>query len=59
MKKVARSSGNEELMRRLIELRAEALPTSAEKITQLELMYEANELLGDAGSLRGRLATDG
>lgn len=56
---MARSSGNEELMRRLIELRAEALPTLAEKITQLELMYEANELLGDEGSLRSRLATDG
>jgi ectoine hydroxylase-related dioxygenase (phytanoyl-CoA dioxygenase family) len=58
MQKVARSSGNEELMRRLIELRVEAIPTLADKIT-LEPMYEANELLGDAGALRNRLDKDG
>lgn len=58
MQKVARSSGNEELMRRLIELRVEALPRLADKITP-EPMYEANELLGNSSALRSRLATDG
>jgi ectoine hydroxylase-related dioxygenase (phytanoyl-CoA dioxygenase family) len=58
MQKVARSSGNEELMRRLIELRVEALPKLADKIT-LEPMYEANELLGNVDALRSRLDKDG
>ncbi len=58
MQKVARSSGNEELMRRLIELRVEALPRLADKITP-EPMYEANKLLGNSSALRSRLATDG
>jgi ectoine hydroxylase-related dioxygenase (phytanoyl-CoA dioxygenase family) len=58
MQKVARSSGNEELMRRLIELRVEAIPKLADKIT-LEPMYEANELLGSVEALRERMATDG
>jgi ectoine hydroxylase-related dioxygenase (phytanoyl-CoA dioxygenase family) len=58
MQKVARSSGNEELMRRLIELRVESIPKLADKIT-LEPMYEANELLGDASALRNRLDKDG
>jgi len=58
MQKIARSSGNEELMRRLIELRVEAIPVLAHKVTP-EPMYEANELLGDATALRQRLAADG
>jgi ectoine hydroxylase-related dioxygenase (phytanoyl-CoA dioxygenase family) len=58
MQKVARSSGNEELMRRLIEMRVEAFPLIADKVV-LEPMYEANELLGNESELRSRLATDG
>ena len=58
MQKVARSSGNEELMRRLIEMRVEAFPIIADKVV-LEPMYEANELLGNESELRSRLATDG
>lgn len=58
LQKVARSSGNEELMRRLIELRVEAFPILADKIA-LEPMYEANELLENTSALRARLATDG
>ena len=46
LQKVARASGSEDLMRRLIELRVEAFPKLADKIT-LEPMYEANELLGN------------
>lgn len=58
MQKVARSSGNEELMRRLIELRVQAIPVLADKIDP-EPMYEANELLDDTDALRRRLAKDG
>ncbi len=58
MQKVARSSGNEELMRRLIELRVEAMPLLADKVDP-EPMYEANELLADTDALRRRLADDG
>ena len=58
LQKVARSSGNEELMRRLIELRVEAFPILADKVA-LEPMYEANELLENTSALRARLATDG
>jgi len=58
LQKVARASGSEDLMRRLIELRVEAFPKLADKIT-LEPMYEANELLGNPDALRGRLGSDG
>jgi ectoine hydroxylase-related dioxygenase (phytanoyl-CoA dioxygenase family) len=58
MQKVARSSGNEELMRRLIELRVEAIPILAHKVTP-EPMYEANELLGNTAAIRQRLNSDG
>jgi ectoine hydroxylase-related dioxygenase (phytanoyl-CoA dioxygenase family) len=58
LQKVARSSGSEVLMRRLIEVRAEAFSVLAEKIT-LEPMYEANELLGNTCALRARLGSDG
>ncbi|MDG2272654.1 MAG: phytanoyl-CoA dioxygenase family protein [Halioglobus sp.] len=54
----ARASGNEELMRRLIELRVEAFPALADKII-LNPMYESNQLLGNIGALRGRMASDG
>ena len=55
---IARASGSEELMRRLIELRVEAFPAMADNIT-LEPMYEANELLGNTTALRARMASDG
>ncbi|NQX88608.1 MAG: phytanoyl-CoA dioxygenase family protein [Halioglobus sp.] len=58
MQKVARSSGNEELMRRLIELRVEAIPSLADKIHP-EPMFEANSLLDNTVGLRQRLAQDG
>ena len=58
LQKVARSSGDEDLMKRLIELRVEAFPKLADKIT-LEPMYEANKLLGDITALRARLESDG
>lgn len=58
MQKTARSSGNEEMMRRLIELRVEAIPILADKVTP-EPMYEANELLGDPAAVQQRLSTDG
>lgn len=58
MQKVARSSGDEDLMRLLIELRAEAFPILAEKVTP-EPMFEANELLGNTRALRSRLDSDG
>ena len=58
LQKVARASGNEALMHRLIELRVEAFPKLAEQVSP-EPMYEANELLGDEAAVRGRLETDG
>jgi ectoine hydroxylase-related dioxygenase (phytanoyl-CoA dioxygenase family) len=58
LQKVARSSGNIKLMQRLIELRVEAFPVLADKVNP-EPMYEANELLGSASSLRARLEADG
>lgn len=58
LQKAARSSGREELMQRLIELRAQAFPLLAEQIDP-QPMYEANELLGDAKAVRARLAQDG
>ncbi len=56
--KIARASGDEALMLRLIELRAEGFDRIAEKISP-EPMYEANALLGDVTALRERLANDG
>ena len=58
LQKVARSSGNDDLMKLLIEVRAEAFPLLAEQVTP-EGMYEANELLGDVNALRSRLGSDG
>jgi ectoine hydroxylase-related dioxygenase (phytanoyl-CoA dioxygenase family) len=58
LQKVARASGSEELMRRLIELRVEALPKLADKVT-LEPMFEANGLLGSQEALRDRFGADG
>jgi len=58
LQKVARSSGSDVLMRRLIDLRVEAFSVLADKIA-LEPMYEANELLGSTSALRARLASDG
>lgn|GEM_PF-656585 len=58
LQKVARASGSEDLMRRLIELRVEAFPRLADKIT-LAPMYESNELLGNPFALQSRLGSDG
>jgi ectoine hydroxylase-related dioxygenase (phytanoyl-CoA dioxygenase family) len=58
LQKVARASGDEELMQRLIELRVEAFTVLADKI-KLEPMYEANALLGNPVALRERLQSDG
>ncbi|MEZ5566785.1 MAG: phytanoyl-CoA dioxygenase family protein [Halioglobus sp.] len=58
LQKIARASGNEALMARLIELRALGFDKIAEKIS-LQPMYEANELLHDVTALRSRLAQDG
>jgi ectoine hydroxylase-related dioxygenase (phytanoyl-CoA dioxygenase family) len=58
LQKVARASGDEDLMRRLIELRVEAFPKLTDKVS-LQSMYEANALLGDIDALRGQLHKDG
>jgi ectoine hydroxylase-related dioxygenase (phytanoyl-CoA dioxygenase family) len=58
LQKVARASGDEELMQRLIELRVEAFTVLADKI-KLQPMYEANALLGNPVALRERLQSDG
>ncbi len=58
LQKVARASGSDYLMKRLIELRVQAFPILADKIA-LEPMYEANELLGRTDVLRDRLGLDG
>lgn len=58
LQKVARASGNLKLMQRLIELRVEAFPVLADKV-DLQPMFEANELLGDASALQARLRSDG
>ena len=58
LQKVARASGDEDLMRRLIELRVEAFPKLADVVSP-QPMYEANELLGNTEALRGRLRKDG
>ena len=43
LQKVARASGNEALMNHLIEMRVQAFPKMAEKVTP-EPMFEANSL---------------
>ena len=48
LQNVARSSGDEALMQRLIELRVVAMPLLADKVDP-QPMYEANELLGRTG----------
>jgi ectoine hydroxylase-related dioxygenase (phytanoyl-CoA dioxygenase family) len=58
LQKVARASGDEELMQRLIELRVQAFTVLADKI-KLQPMYEANALLGNPVALRERLQSDG
>lgn len=58
LQKVARASGDENLMQRLIELRVEAFTVLADNI-KLEPMYEANELLDNPTALRERLQQDG
>ncbi|MEM9255487.1 MAG: phytanoyl-CoA dioxygenase family protein [Pseudomonadota bacterium] len=58
LQKLARASGNEDLMTRLIHLRAESFDRINEKVVP-EPMYEANVLLDDASALRARLAEDG
>ena len=58
MQRVARGSGNELLMQRLIELRVQAIPHLAEEVS-LQPMYEANALLEDVSALRNRLDQDG
>jgi ectoine hydroxylase-related dioxygenase (phytanoyl-CoA dioxygenase family) len=58
LQKVARASGNEALMNHLIEMRVQAFPKMAEKITP-EPMFEANGLLGNAEDVRARLDKDG
>lgn len=58
LQRIARASGDEALMQRLIELRAAGFEKIADKI-EPEPMYEANELLGDVPALRRRLASDG
>jgi ectoine hydroxylase-related dioxygenase (phytanoyl-CoA dioxygenase family) len=58
LQKVARASGNEALMNELIEYRVRSLPSLSEPV-ELEPMYEANELLGQADNLRARFAKDG
>ncbi|NND69913.1 MAG: hypothetical protein HKN19_20145 [Halioglobus sp.] len=56
--KVARASGNDALMQRLVELRVEGFKVINE-IVDPEPMYEANDLLGDPDAVRARLADDG
>ena len=58
LQKVARASGNEALMNHLIEMRVQAFPKMAEKVTP-EPMFEANSLLGNADDVRARLDKDG
>ncbi|MDZ7782668.1 MAG: phytanoyl-CoA dioxygenase family protein [Halioglobus sp.] len=58
LQKIARASGDEALMQRLIELRAEGFEKIAERIVP-EPMFEANQLLDNVAALRERLATDG
>jgi ectoine hydroxylase-related dioxygenase (phytanoyl-CoA dioxygenase family) len=58
LQKVARASGSEALMNQLIEMRVQVFPKIAEKVT-LEPMFEANDLLGNAGDVRARLEKDG
>ncbi len=58
LQKIARGCGDEALMQRLIELRADGFEAIADKVTP-EPMYEANELLDQPEALRDRLAADG
>ena len=58
LQKVARASGSEPLMNYLIEMRVQAFPKMAEKITP-EPMFEANCLLGRPDEVRARLDKDG
>ena len=58
LQNVARSSGDEALMQRLIELRVVAMPLLADNIDP-QPMYEANQLLGEPGAVRERLDKDG
>ena len=58
LQNVARSSGDEALMQRLIELRVVAMPLLADKVDP-QPMYEANELLGKPDAVRERLDKDG
>lgn len=58
LQKIARASGDEELMHRLIDLRAEAFPILADKVDP-EPMFVANELLGNPPALQSRLQSDG
>lgn len=58
LQKLARSSGDQTLMERLIELRVEDFSRQSEAV-ELHPMYEANELLHDVQLLRARLAEDG
>jgi len=55
---IARASGDEALMQRLIELRAEGFERMAQRIVP-EPMFEANQLLDNVAALRERLAADG
>lgn len=58
LQKVARASGNEALMKRLVEVRVRGFDFINEKIVP-EPMYEANELLGNADAVQARLKQDG
>lgn len=58
LQKVARASGSNELMQRLIDTRVDAFSTLTEKINP-EPMYEANHLLGDPDAVQARMASDG
>lgn len=55
---IARSSGDEALMERLIEARVEGFDRINERV-EPEPMVESNPLLDDEAALRGRLANDG
>jgi ectoine hydroxylase-related dioxygenase (phytanoyl-CoA dioxygenase family) len=58
LQKVAKESGSEALAQRLVQLRVQAECIMPEVIHP-EPMFEANQLLGDAGALRARLSADG
>ena len=56
--KVARASGNDALMQKLVEMRVDGFKVINEVVNP-EPMYEANELLGDPDAVKARLADDG